>query len=220
MALPSSSREEMPRAVGECLLVYFKAESTAGDDPPAATTILNQLEKPDVNMTLEFLNSVLQNFTELNREMQSTSTKIHLLFDKVSIVYKNLLSAFLKPAYLKGQNSLDKIRFREPANQIKIEKVYFGGKLMDKIANNNCQLSAAELYEFRLRCHRFHQVACTEIIKRLNFVDNDTDKIQKISIIDPAKVIKGENPYHLLNVFPFLFHPMTGIRLIESGVNY
>lgn len=121
----------------DVLVKFFQAESTMGDDGPAATTIVNQLKKPDVKMTFDFLDAILPNFTILNLEMQSASTKIYIIYDRVSGVYRTLLSAFIKPEYLNPCKSLDNVRFCDSHNQLEPDKIYLGGKLDSDIAEKN-----------------------------------------------------------------------------------
>lgn len=77
-------------------------------------------------------------------------------------------------------------------------------------------MTGTDLNEFRLRCHRLYQAACSGIGKRFNFAEDDTNTLKKLSIINPIKVISGENPsiVSLARSFPNLV-PLDSLNSLD-----
>lgn len=57
----------------------------------AAESILEMLQDPSTKLYLEFLEYMLPLVTDLNKDIQSEETRIHLLHRKVSGVLKSIL---------------------------------------------------------------------------------------------------------------------------------
>ncbi|KAL3199891.1 hypothetical protein MRX96_043720 [Rhipicephalus microplus] len=88
--------EQMP-----ALISFFKKAATE-DRVLAAEAILEKLSNPSTKLYLEFLEYVLPFFTNLNKEMQSEETRIHLLHEKVLGTLKCILECYIKRDYLEG----------------------------------------------------------------------------------------------------------------------
>lgn len=64
-------------------LKLFFINASLNDDVTTATNILNKLNDPVTLLFLQFLDFVLPIFNKLNREMQSESARIHVLYSHV-----------------------------------------------------------------------------------------------------------------------------------------
>lgn len=118
----------------DALVMFFDTE-TKQDRLESAPIIQSKLESPYIKIYFEFLDATLPYFTELNIEMQSTTTKIHRLHERVSQIFKSLLQCFLKRDYVR-HTPLDKINFRDSNNQMRDEDIYLGGKLQLEISED------------------------------------------------------------------------------------
>nr|XP_050051083.1 uncharacterized protein LOC126547226 [Dermacentor andersoni] len=81
--------EQMP-----ALILFFKKAAT-DDRLLAVEAILEKLTDPSTKLYLEFLEYVLPFFTNLNKELQSEETRIHLLHEKVSAMLKCILECYI-----------------------------------------------------------------------------------------------------------------------------
>jgi hypothetical protein len=64
-----------------------------------AKSILLILTAPLTLLYLEFLEYILLVFDQLNREMQSESPKLYILYDHFYVLYRQILSSHIKPEY-------------------------------------------------------------------------------------------------------------------------
>ena len=81
-------------------LILFFTSAVKEDKLLAAEHILVKLRDPVTRLYLEFLEFVLPVFVGLNRKMQSEGIKIHLLYDRISALYKQVLQCYTKQDYL------------------------------------------------------------------------------------------------------------------------
>ncbi|KAG0427607.1 hypothetical protein HPB47_025359 [Ixodes persulcatus] len=141
-------RDASPRTDASAHLVL--QESGHRDRLLAAETILEKLRDPSTRLYLEFLEYVLPLFTNLNKEMQSEDTRIHLLHGKVSGVLKSILEFYIKPEYLEA-TPLPDVRFKDPSNFLALDEMYLGAKPTATLAGNVHGLEKAQAHNFRLR---------------------------------------------------------------------
>lgn len=78
--------------------LYFQA-AVHVDRLLSAQAILNKALESTTELYLEFLKFALPIFTELNKEMQSETPKLYLLYDKILTAYTILLECFIKNEY-------------------------------------------------------------------------------------------------------------------------
>ena len=93
-------REQYP-----ALKLYFDGEklNPKNDEKINAGSIHELLSNPINKLYLDFLSYVLPYFTDLNKEFQSETTKIHVLYWKISQVYKTILDCYIKSDILNTQ---------------------------------------------------------------------------------------------------------------------
>ena len=100
-------------------------------------------------------------FMDLNKEFQSKTSKIHVLYCKISQVYKTILDCYIKQEILNTQ-TVDQIQYRNPHNFVKLEDIYLGPAVtiaLPQIEN----LDTNELHQFRLKCLDFYVEAAHDI---------------------------------------------------------
>lgn len=166
------------------LQLYF-TDAVSNKDLLAAENILSKLNDPTTKLFLEFLNFVLPFFTNLNREMQSESPKIHLIYRNVTNILKTIYDCFIKRNIL-VMTPLENIDFKNPSNFLPIEQIYYGAQVMKLISESN--VSEDQLHLFRIRCLDFYIEACTQITQRFPLKNNPLSKFQ---FLDPAIIKTG-----------------------------
>lgn len=173
----------------EALKLYFIDTVHCRNDVLIAENILQKLQDLQNKLYFQFLDFILPLFNQLNREMQSESPKIHLLYDKVTTVLRTLFDCFLQRDYI-VKTPIAYIDFKNPRNFVHIENLYLGVNVAATLSNSN-NLTNHQIENFRLRCLDFYIEACKQITSRFPLSNN---VIQKLSIISPEKVKQGDIP--------------------------
>lgn len=166
------------------LQLYF-IDAVSNRDLLAAENILQKLNDPTTKLFLQFLDFVLPFFTNLNKEMQSESPKIHILYKNVTNILKTIYDCFINRNIL-NTTSVENVDYKNPRNFLPIEDIYFGANVLKSISEN--KLSPDQLHFFRTRCLDFYVEACTQIIQRFPLKNNPLSKFQ---FLDPAIVKDG-----------------------------
>lgn len=169
------------------LQLYFTG-AVANRDVLAAENILLKLNDPTSKLFLQFLDFVLPFFTNLNRNMQSESPKLHRIYRDVCNVLKTILDCFIKRDYLIN-TPLEQIDFKNPRNYMPLEEVYFGGSVNTTILEG--RVTSEQLHIFRTRSLDFYIEACSQIIQRFPLKDNP---LQLLNFLDPEVVKSGSIP--------------------------
>lgn len=87
----------------ECIDIFFTNEvNDTKNNDINPKNILQALENPEFKLYFSFLAYVLDIVNKINIEFQSESPKIHLLYDRVSSLYRTLLRNFIKSNYLQN----------------------------------------------------------------------------------------------------------------------
>ena len=104
------------------LKLYFIGEqlNPKNDEKSAASAIHLLLMNPINKLYLDFLSHVIPCFMHLNKEFQSGTNKIHLLYWKISQVYRKILDCYIKGDVLNSQG-LNCIHYRNSCNFVKLE---------------------------------------------------------------------------------------------------
>ena len=107
------------------LILFFNREhlNPKNDENSTATTIHLLLSNPINKLYLDFSSHVLPYLTDLNKKFQSETTKIHVLYSKVSQVHKTILDCYVKRDFLNNQ-VLDRIQYRNPCNFFDLKDIY------------------------------------------------------------------------------------------------
>nr|XP_037290874.1 uncharacterized protein LOC119186301 [Rhipicephalus microplus] len=140
--------EQMP-----ALISFFKKAATE-DHVLAAEAILEKLSNPSTKLYLEFLEYVLPFFTNLNKEMQSEETRIHLLHEKVSGTLNCILECYIKRDYLEA-TPLSDVQYKDPAKFLLLEEIYLGAKPTAALSGGTHGLNEDQIHNFRLQCLEF-----------------------------------------------------------------
>lgn len=101
-------------------------------------------------------------FTNLNKEMQSESPKLHLLYRNISNNLKSIFHYYINRKYLL-KTPLEDVDYENPRNYLPIEHVYFGATGTKSLSEN--KLSAEQLHFLRVRCLDFYIEASAQIIQ-------------------------------------------------------
>lgn len=141
------------------------------DKLKSTENIFLRLNDTTIKIYLEFLDYILPYFNDLNREMQSETSKIHLLYRTISDTTKTLLDTFLKPDYLSRIATLDKIQYKCPHNYKSLENIYLGGRVATSL--NLPLLPEVEKSTIRKNCLWFLIEAVDQIYKRFDFRRKD-----------------------------------------------
>lgn len=184
------------------LQLYF-TDAVSQNDLLAAENILTKLRDPTTKLFLQFLDFILPFFTNLNKEMQSESPKIHLIYKNVTNILRSIFDCFLKRNYVVN-TPLENIDYKNPKNFLAIEDIYLGGNVMKTISEST--ISQDQLTFFRLRCLDFYTEGCSQIIQRFPLKNN---VLEKLDFVDPA-IIKSGSVSSLVPIallFPNLIQP-------------
>lgn len=118
----------------------------------AAKTILEKCLAPSTIIYLQFLKFTLPYFHDLNREMQSESPKLFVLYEKVFATFKTILECFIKSQCLELSDeekeastdhsaSLEtkilNIKYDLKTNHLPNNQVYLGGDVLALLAQEN-----------------------------------------------------------------------------------
>ncbi|CAG9840754.1 unnamed protein product [Diabrotica balteata] len=146
--------------------------------------ITNLLPEKSEQVKTDF---VLPLFNNINKEMQSQSPKIHLVYSKICSTLRTLFDCFLKRECILDK-SIENIDFINPINYLDLEQIYYGARVQN-IFHNHTDLTPEQKHLFQLTCLNFYIESCNQIVKRMPLESN---KLKEMSIIDPAKVKSGE----------------------------
>lgn len=181
-------------------LQLFFTDAVASNDILSAENILCKLRDPTSKLFLQFLEFVLPFFTVLNKEMQSQTVKIHILYKNISNIIRTIFDCFIRRNYL-SITPLEEVEFKNTRNHLVIEEVYFGANVAKSILD--LQLSSEQLNFFRCRCLDFYIEACSQIISRFPLKNN---YLQHFNFMDPFIVKNGAicSIVNCLSAFPNL----------------
>lgn len=114
----------------------------------------------------------------MNAYFQTERTVVTKVYQYMKSTINDLLSAFLKPAYI-SKNNLNKLNPKDEKNQLPDDQLYLGANVLtftSKIQNEakspvEQKNVAAMLDDFRTRCRLFLQTACVQMQNRYDFED-------------------------------------------------
>ncbi|XP_072381987.1 uncharacterized protein [Diabrotica undecimpunctata] len=191
-------------------LKLFFTDAVQNNELLAAENILVKLNDVTTLLFLSFLDFVLPLFNNINKEMQSQSPKIHLVYSKICSTLKTLFDCFLKREYILDK-SIENIDFRNSRNYLDLEQIYYGARVQN-IFYNHTDLTPEQKHLFQLRCLDFYIESCNQIVKRMPLESN---KLKELSNIGPAKVKSGEisSITHMCGLFPGLVLSSTSSNI-------
>lgn len=166
------------------LQLYF-TDAVSRNDVLAVDNILSKMNDPTTKLFLQFLEFILPFFNNLNKEMQSESVKIHVLYKNISNILKTIFDCFIKRNYLIN-TPLESVQYKNPANHQPIEDIYFGANVLKSLSNHN--LTSEQLAFFRLRCLDFYIEACSQILSRFPLQNNP---LKYFGFMSPSTIKEG-----------------------------
>lgn len=177
----------------EALKVFF-VDMVAEEKSAAADRIFQNLHDPQIKLFFLFLDWILPKFNILNSFFQSEKCVIASAHDKISSMYKEILSSFLSNSYIM-KHELNEIDPYSSPNQLRENELYLGASVLaetQKILNasniNTAKrnINIQMICEFKQRCRQILQVACEQIKKRYNFAN---EILSTIHIFQPCNAL-------------------------------
>lgn len=206
------------------LKLYFQS-AVLTDRLLAAQSILDKCMEPTTEIYLEFLNFVLPYFNDLNKEMQSESPKLYLLYEKNFITYKTILECFLKPEYLELteqektsihvhdkvaalETKILNIDFGKIENHLPLEDIYLGGNVIALITMNKNSMHPDQIRQLRQKCLEFYIESLIQIKNRFPFEDEHRQRLKNLRFLNPDTLLDSNlrrsvpSIAHLGQMFP------------------
>ncbi|XP_049871226.1 uncharacterized protein LOC126370433 [Pectinophora gossypiella] len=188
--------------------LYFQA-AVHVDRLLSAQSILSKALEPTTELYLEFLKFALPIFTDLNKEMQSETPKLYLLYDKILTAYTTILECFVQAEYLnlteqekkEAQNILHaketkilNLDFSSEQKHLPMQHIYVGGMVTNLIRKKTeiGELEEEQLKNFYLKCKEFYIEAAKQILKRFPFDDKDNSLPLQIYIISSQRFVQSD----------------------------
>lgn len=181
------------------LKLYFRSELTEKNNK-GAQKIYEYLNNDITKLYFQFLSYSLSLFTNLNKDFQSESPKIHTLYSKVLQVYRTLLDNYMNQNYL-NSTPIEEVQFRNPHNFLKLEDMYFGHLVSVALANAH-NLSPSDIINFKKTCLDYYIESAHQIYKRFPFNGASVKILKEINVIDP-KYLKEQKP---ISIAPLATH--------------
>lgn len=193
------------------LKLYFQG-AVLNDQLKYAEPILQMCLDSTTELYLEFLKFVLPYFNNLNKEMQSESPKLYLLYENVLAVYKTIVECFLKSDFLLlPDEELIKIDFANEDNHLPLKNMYFGGNFAALLTKKKHNLERDEIIEIQNSCLQFYIESLRQLQNRFSFEDEELQKMKSLHFFNPATILnnslKAKLPSiaHLGQMFPGTF---------------
>ena len=165
----------------EALSAYF-ARASQEDRLIQAERIHNCLSNPHFKMFFYFLDFILPKFTDFNKLYQSKSPNLHLLHKHVQLLYKELLSYYMQPTYIRSSNLSD-VDPEAQSSMLQLSEIYLGAAVAQELIKPAILNNRPLVENFLSRCRDFYVTAAKEVKKRFP-ISNFT--IQQLQVIDPA----------------------------------
>lgn len=182
----------------EALSHFFQHKSSQRGNQAGtsqAVKLHGYLTNPHFKLFFLFLDYILPKFTKFNLLFQSQTTNIHALHNEVQLLYKDFLSCYMKPTYLKTTD-LQAIDPESACFMLPLtSRVAITSELMkpDILANKEL------VQHFLKKCLAFLVTGAKEIRKR--FPINDP-VIEGLQVLDPKKIDQYSTLLPLASRFP------------------
>lgn len=135
---------------------------------------------------LNFLDYVLPFLTSLNMLFQNDKPQIHILYSRMASTYKTILEFYIKPEYL-NNTDIEKVQYRLPANFVRPENIYVGGKCM-ALLGEDCKLTNTEKGVFYNNCLSFYVECAHQIFRRFPFHSKEVKCLKALTFLDPKNI--------------------------------
>ena len=108
----------------EALALYF-AQAYRNDRLLQAERLHNCLANPHFKLFFLFLDFVLPKFINFNKLYQSKSPNLHMLHNNIQLLYKELLSCYIQPSYIRAYNVCD-VDPGSESSMLPLNEMYLG----------------------------------------------------------------------------------------------
>ncbi|CAH1379246.1 unnamed protein product, partial [Tenebrio molitor] len=178
-----------------------------------------KLSNPINKCYLLFLEFVLPYLVDLNVEFQSECPKVHVLYQRMSLLYRTILEFYMKVNYVKTTN-IDVIEYRNPRYFLNLNEMYLGPKLAVEFATHG-KYTETEKEEFRKRCLDFYIECISQINKRFLFQSNFVKSLKLLEFMDPKKIESIASLGPIAISFPIFVNDMNDLdkewRLLKAS---
>jgi len=119
--------------------------------------------------------------------MQSEDIKIYVVYDRISSIYKEILSCFIKRIHIQNK-CCHEINYRNPQLYLSNNAMYIGGEVSKTVSTllSENKIKSTDVIELKTRCLNFYVEAAKQINLRFPFCSMQVD----FKMIDP-KIIHG-----------------------------
>lgn len=186
------------------LKLYFQ-NAVLNDRLLAAQTIHVKSMDPSTELYLNFLDYVLPYFHDINKETQSESPKLYLLYDRTFTTYKTILECFIKPELLQlteGEKNSSKdlnldletkilnLEYENKQNHVPIEEIYLGGNVISLLLKPDfvARMKEIEIVQFKEKCILFYMESVKQIKQRFCF--NEKQRLKCLKFMNPKHIIE------------------------------
>ncbi|KAJ8914868.1 hypothetical protein NQ315_014881 [Exocentrus adspersus] len=181
------------------LKLFFISEVSEEKDFARPNSILEKLNNYEYELYLNFIAHVLPMVNKLNIEFQSETPKIHLLFERITSLYKTILKYYLKRQYVDNINNILKLNPLNAYEYLPNDNIYLGIKVELLIKKYN--LKQENLIQFYNNCLNFYTELCVQIRKRFH----NLTIYENFKLLNPSQLLEEPVSFMpLLEQFPHL----------------
>lgn len=179
------------------LRLYFDDKWLTDQD---CQDIHNLLNNHIIKAYFYFLCWMLPKFTRVNLYFQSEDPVIIEAHNKMTELYRELLSLYITPSYFK-QTPLDAIDPTDSQHYINLKDIYLGLGVANQVAVPELHSHTEEITVMKQRCLNFIVKACVGIRKRYSLNDPVLTSIAKLH---PDSCLSDNRAQTLSSLFPVL----------------
>lgn len=183
-------------------LTPFFQRAALEDNLPSAVAILEQLRNPLNKLYFLLLSYMLQIISKANAEFQSEKSKVPLIWEKMTSMYKLILGCFIKRKVI-NSTPIKNISVANPHNYLDIRNIFCGVNVDLLLSLEPTIINDTDKQNFKLRCLEFYVKLCTQIKTRFDF---GNEYFAFAANFTPQVAISGEklSIAEAVNLFPHL----------------
>lgn len=194
----------------DALKSYF-TNAVLVDKLEAPETILQRLSTPVTKLYLMFLDFILPFFDNLDKQMQSESSQIHVIHNAIGVTLKAIFECYLEDSYIKA-TSLKAIDYKDETKFKPLEEMYLGIKVQLEVTNS-AHLQHEDLKDFQMNCLEFLIEGVTEIYRRFPYGSPIFESLENLN----PKIVIEKNVPSLINLIYHFEHLATpDIQVVDS----
>lgn len=172
-----------------------------------AKSIMESMVRPSAKLYYYFLSYILKVVNDMNKEFQSEGPKIHVLYMRMTTIFKSVLQNFIKKDVM-DRLDISTINLRGPTNYLPIEQLYLGAQVHKHLSD----LNASDVNAFRLSCLNFYISLAESIRGRFDFKN---ELLKFVGAFCPTKALSGNVP----DVF-LVIDLISVFNLDEESINH